>query len=121
MKSLIHLWKALGYSLQGLRDTIKHEISFRMELVVAIILIPIAIFLSTSVVSKVFLVSSVLLVLIVELINSGIESAVNRISKEQHQLSKRAKDAGSAAVFMTFLNLIIVWCLILFDLISKNS
>jgi len=121
MKYLIHLWKALAYSLNGLRDTIRYETSFRLELVASIILIPVAIFLSVSIVLKVFLVSSVFLVLIVELVNSGIESSVDRISKEKHQLSKRAKDAGSAAVFLSVVNLIVVWCSILFDLIYNNS
>ena len=120
MKYLIHLWKALGYSFQGLQDTTKYEVSFRMELVLAFILVPTAIFLSVSVMSKVMLVSSVFLVLIVELVNSGIEASVNRISSEQHYLSKRAKYAGSAAVFLSVVNLFIVWFLILFDLISKN-
>ena len=121
MRSLIHIYNALGYSLQGLKDTIKNEISFRLELIMSLILIPIAILLSISLILKILLISSVFLVLIVELINSAIESSINRISKEKHPLSGRAKDAGSAAVFVSIFNLIIVWSLILFDLIFNYS
>ncbi|MBC8258130.1 MAG: diacylglycerol kinase [SAR324 cluster bacterium] len=117
MKALLHLWKAYGFSIQGLRDTFKNELAFRIELTVAIVLIPTALLLPVSLISRVLLISSVLLVLIVELLNTGIEAVVNRISTEQHPLSGRAKDAGSAAVFVSAVNLACVWCIVLIDLI----
>lgn len=117
MKALLHLWKAFGYSLQGLRDTMHYEMAFRIELAMAAVLIPTAFFLPVSIIMRILLISSVFLVLIVELLNSGIETVVDRISTEQHPLSGRAKDAGSAAVFLSAVNMVIVWCIILFDLI----
>ena len=100
MKALHHLWKAFGFSLQGLRDTLHHEMAFRIELTVAALLIPTALLLPVSLIFRIMLISSVFLLLIVELLNTGIEAAVNRISTEHHPLSGRAKDAGSAAVFI---------------------
>ena len=121
MKSLLQLWKAFGFSLQGLRDTLHYEVSFRIELIVAAVLIPTALLLPVSPIFKIMLISSVFLLLIVELLNTGIEAVVNRISTEHHPLSGRAKDAGSAAVFMSAVNMTVVWCFILFDLIFNNS
>ena len=106
MKTLLHLWKAFFYSLHGLRDAVHHEMAFRIELAVAVILIPVALILPVSLIVRILLISSVLLVLIVELLNTGIEAVVNRISTEQHFLSGRAKDAGSAAVFISFVNMV---------------
>ena len=121
MKALHHLWKAFGFSLQGLRDTLHHEIAFRIELTVAAVLIPTALLLPVSLIFRIMLISSVFLLLIVELLNTGIEAVVNRISTEHHPLSGRAKDAGSAAVFMSAVNMTVVWCFILYDLIFNNS
>ena len=121
MKSLLHLWKSFGFSLQGFRDTLNHEVAFRIELIVSGVLIPTALLLPVSLIFKIMLISSVILLLIVELINTGIEAVVNRISTEHHPLSGRAKDAGSAAVFMSAVNMAVVWCFILFDLITNNS
>ena len=90
MKTLLILWKAFDYSLQGVRNTFYDEIAFRIELAVAVILIPAALLL------PVLLIVSVLLVLIIELLNTAVEAAVNRISTEQHTLSAKAKDARSA-------------------------
>ena len=121
MKALHHLWKAFGFSLQGLRDTLHHEMAFRIELTVAAVLIPTALLLPVSLIFRLILISSVFLLLIVELLNTGIEAAVNRISTERHPLSGRAKDAGSAAVFMSVVYMTLVWCSILYDLIFNNS
>ena len=115
MKTLLLLWKAFDYSLQGVRKTFYDEIAFRIELAVAVILIPAALLLPVS------LIVSVLLVLIIELLNTALEAAVNRISTEQHSLSAKAKDAGSAAVFMASINLVVVWGIVLFDLIFNIS
>ena len=121
MKALHHLRKAFGFSLQGIRDTLHHEMAFRIELTVAAVLIPTALLLPVSLIFRIMLISSVLLLLIVQLLNTGIEAVVNRISTEHHPLSGRAKDAGSAAVFMSAVNMTVVWCFILFDLIFNNS
>ena len=106
--------------MHGLRQTFRNEIAFRIELAVAVILIPTAIILSVSPIVRIMLVGSVFLVLIVELLNTGIEAVVNRISEEQHHLSGMAKDAGSAAVFVASLNLVFVWGIVLFNFILNN-
>jgi len=117
MKTLLHLRKAFGHSMKGLRETFRNEMAFRIELTAAVILIPTALILSVSPIVRIMLVGSVFLVLIVELLNTGIETVVNRISAEQHHLSGMAKDAGSPAVFVASLNLVLVWGTVLFDLI----
>jgi len=106
--------------MYGLRTTFRNEIAFRLELAVAVILIPTALILSVSPIVQIMLVGSVFLVLIVELLNTGIEAVVNRISEEKHYLSRIAKDAGSAAVLVASLNLVFVWGIVLFDLIINN-
>ena len=121
MKTLLNLWKAFDYSLQGVRKTFYDEIAFRIELAVAVILIPAALLLPVSLIVHILLIGSVLLVLIIELLNTVVEAAVNRISTEQHTLSAKAKDAGSAAGLMASINLLIVWGIVLFDLIFNIS
>ena len=101
MKALLHLREAFGHSMKGLRETFRNEMAFRIELTAAVILIPTALILSVSPIVRIMLICSVFLVLIVELLNTGIETVVNRISAEQHHLSGMAKDAGSAAVLLT--------------------
>ena len=120
MKTLFHLRKAFGHSMKGLRETFRNEMAFRIELTAAVILIPTALILSVSPIVRIMLIGSVFLVLIVELLNTGIETVVNRISAEQHHLSGMAKDAGSAAVFIASLNFVFVWGTVLFDLILNN-
>jgi len=99
MKTLLLLWK-VDYSLQGVRNTFDDEIASRIELAVAVILIPAALLLPVSLIVRILLIVSFLLVLIIELLNTAVEAAVNRISTEQHTLYAKAKDAGSAAVFL---------------------
>ena len=111
---LVRIWNALSYSLAGLRAAYRHEDAFRQELWLAAVLIPLALFLPASGLGKALMIASVLLVIIVELFNSAIEAAVDRISLDQHRLSKRAKDIGSAAVLVALLNVLIVWGLVLF-------
>jgi diacylglycerol kinase (ATP) len=108
------LVNALGYSLAGLRGAFQHEDSFRQELLMASILIPAAFFLGETKIEVVLLTASVLIVLIVELVNSALEATVDRISTELHALAKRAKDIGSAAVFLSLINLATIWVLVLF-------
>ena len=110
---LRRIWNAFGYSLAGLRAAYKHEDAFRQELHLALILIPLALWLPATHIGKVLMIASVLLVLIIELINSAIEATVDRISLENHDLAKRAKDIGSAAVFVSLMNVLITWGLVL--------
>ena len=92
----------------------RHEDAFRQEVFLAALLIPAALFMPVAGTGKALMVASVLLVLIVELLNSAIEAAVDRISLEHHALAKRAKDIGSAAVMLALVNVPVVWGLILF-------
>ena len=100
---------AFGYSMKGLRAAFKHESAFRQETALLIVLLPIAILLGRNIVDYSILIGSLLLVMIVELLNSGLEAVVDRISEEQHKLAGRAKDMGSAAVFIALLNVIVIW------------
>jgi diacylglycerol kinase (ATP) len=111
---LRRLINALGYSLEGMMSALRHEEAFRQELLLAAVLVPAALFSPVSALAKALMIACVLLVLIVELLNSGLEAAVDRISLENHALAKRAKDIGSAAVFLSLVNLAAVWALVLF-------
>ena len=107
--------------MRGVRNTFYDEIAFRIELAVAAILITAALLLPDSLIVRILLIVSVLLVLIIELLSTAVETTVNRISTEQHTLSAKAKDAGSAAVLMASINLVVVWGIVLFDLIFNIS
>lgn len=111
---LARIMNALGYSAAGLRAAIRHEDAFRQECVLAAVLIPVALFMPTDGTGKALLIASVLLVLVVELVNSAIEATVDRVSLERHELAKRAKDIGSAAVLIALINSAAVWALVLF-------
>lgn len=108
------VWNAAFYSIAGLKAAYRHEDAFRQEVLLAVVLIPLALFLPTTGIGKALMIASVLLVLIVELLNSAVEATVDRVSLEHHRLAKRAKDIGSAAVMMSLANVIAVWLLILF-------
>ena len=110
---LVRLWNAFGYSLAGFRAAYKHEDAFRQEVLLAAILIPLALWLPVSSLGKALMIGSVLLVIMVELLNSAVEATVDRISLENHALAKRAKDIGSSAVLVSLLNVIVVWTLVL--------
>lgn len=112
---LRRLWNAFGYSMEGFRAAFQNEDAFRMELLAAVITIPLAFFQPVSHIGKALMVGSILLVLIVELLNSAIEATVDRISLEDHDLAKRAKDIGSAAVLVSILNAILIWLLVLLN------
>lgn len=111
---LRRIWNALFYSLDGLRAAFRHEAAFRQEVLLAVLLIPGALFTPATGIGKALMIGSVLLVLIVELVNSALEAVVDRISTERHELSKRAKDIGSAAVMLSLVNVPVVWLLVLF-------
>ncbi len=100
---------AFGYSMKGISASFREEAAFRQELVLAAVLIPVACLIDVTRVDRVLMIASVLLVLVVELVNSAIESAINRIGTEHHELSGRAKDQGSAAVLITLVIAGVVW------------
>ncbi len=111
---LRRIWNAIFYSIDGFRAAYRHEDAFRQEVLLAALLIPVALFVPASGTGKAVMIASVLLVLLVELLNSAVEATVDRISLENHQLAKRAKDIGSAAVLVSLINVIVVWALVLF-------
>lgn len=110
---LRRLMNAMGYSLQGFQAAFKHEDAFRQEVFLAIVMIPLGVYLGETPAEQALMIASVLLVLIVELINSAIEAAVDHTSLARHPLAKQAKDIGSAAVFIALVIVAVVWGLIL--------
>lgn len=106
------LWNALRYSMRGLAHAVRVESAFRQELIGAAVLLPLALLLALPALETVALIGSVVLVLIVELVNSSIEAAIDRISFDHHRLSGRAKDLGSAAVFLALLWCALTWALL---------
>jgi len=108
-----HAWHATGIALQGLRSAFEHEDAFRQEALIALIAIPVALLTHVSAIGKAVMIGSIFLVLLVELINSALEAAVDHTSLELHPLAKRAKDIASAAVFLSILNAVVMWGLIL--------
>lgn len=113
---LARIWRALLYSRKGLRDAWRHEHAFRQEVVLALCLTPVIVFAPVSLVERAAMAATLLLVLTVELLNSAIESAVDRVSLDEHELSGRAKDMGSAAVLLALVLAGVVWAAILFPL-----
>lgn len=110
---LRRLWNALHYSLAGFQAAYQNEDAFRQEVLLALVLVPLALFLPVGTIGKALMIACVLLVLIVELLNSAVEATVDRISLENHMLAKRAKDIGSAAVLLSLVNLAVVWGVVL--------
>jgi len=107
------LYRAFWWSMSGLKATFQHEAAFRQELLLCLILVPMAFYLGKTGVQKILLLGSLVLVLIVELLNSAVEATVDRIGKEDHELAGRAKDMGSAAVLLSLLNVGVVWLLVI--------
>ncbi|MFZ4540823.1 MAG: diacylglycerol kinase [Rickettsiales bacterium] len=107
--------KAFGYSFAGLKAAYASEAAFRQELVLLLIGIPLACWLEVSNVGRSVMIGSLLVVVLVEIINTAIEATIERISSEQHPLSKKAKDLGSAAVMVSLLNAAVIWAVILFS------
>jgi len=104
---------AFGYSIKGFKACYEHEAAFRQELLGLIVLFPLALYLGESGVERALLAGSLLLVLLMELLNSAIEAVVDRFGGEQHELSGRAKDIGSAAVFLAIVLVVLTWSMIL--------
>ncbi|HCG7128816.1 TPA: diacylglycerol kinase [Vibrio parahaemolyticus] len=100
---------AIGYSIKGLKAAWTHEAAFRQELVLTLVLSISAFFLPVTTLERVLMISSLLLILIVELINSAVEAVVDRVSDDWHELSGRAKDIGSAAVFVALFLALFIW------------
>jgi diacylglycerol kinase (ATP) len=109
---LARIPKAFGYAWQGLADAWRTEAAFRQEAIVAAVLVPVACLAGVPPMHRLLLVLSVLFVLLVELVNCAIESAIDRISPERHELSKRAKDAGSAAVMVAIVMAMLAWAVV---------
>lgn len=105
---------AAGYSIQGLKSAFKYEAAFRQELLLAAILIPLACYLEVTQTQRILMIAPVFLVMIIEIINSAIEAVVDRIGSEHHELAGRAKDMGSAAVFIALILTAYIWIEILF-------
>ena len=106
---LTRIIKAAGYSYKGLSAAWQHEAAFRQELVVTLVAIILAVWLDVGAIARILLIGSVALVMIVEILNSAIEAVVDRIGSEHHELSGRAKDLGSAAVFIALALNALVW------------
>lgn len=109
-----HVIRATGHSFKGFRGALASEMAFRLDLALFIILTPVAVWFGDSGVERALLIGSLFIVLITELLNSGIEKCIDRISYEHHRLSGLAKDFGSAAVFCSLANLVAVWVLVFF-------
>lgn len=114
-RGLRHVIQATGYSMKGLKAAYTHEEAFRLELLAIVVMLPLAIWLGQSAVEWALLIGSLLLVLLAELVNSALEAVVDRVSVEHHELSGRAKDIGSAVVFVALVNVAVVWGLILYE------
>jgi len=113
LESIIKIFKAFKYSMEGLWS-LRKERSFVQELLLVIVLLPIFFIFSFSYIELIVLISSLLFVLIIEIINSAIEATIDRISTKKHPLSKKIKDLGSAIVLLSFINLAIVWGIVLY-------
>jgi diacylglycerol kinase (ATP) len=111
---LRRIWNAMLYSFDGFAAAFRHEDAFRQEAFLALILIPLAFYMPVNGAGRGQMIASVLLVMIVELLNSGIEAVTDRVSLEDHALAKRAKDLGSAAVMLSLINVVAVWLFVIF-------
>jgi diacylglycerol kinase (ATP) len=112
-KGLVRLWNATGYSRDGILAAWRHEAAFREEILLAAITIPLAFYLGKTGVERALLVGCIILILIVEILNSAVEAVVDKASPEMHDLAKRAKDMGSAAVLFSLTNAAVIWACIL--------
>ena len=112
-QGLTRLFNALGYSRDGLAAAWKHEAAFREEVLLLLVAVPLALYFGQDGLARALLIGSILLVLIVEILNSGLEAIVDKASPEKHELAKRAKDMGSAAVLLALINAAVVWACVL--------
>ena len=112
-KGLVRLWNATGYSRDGIAAAWKHEAAFREEVLLAAITLPLAFYLGRTGIERALMAGSILLILIVEILNSALEAIVDKASPERHELAGRAKDMGSAAVLLSLINAAVVWACVL--------
>lgn len=112
-KGLVRIVHATGYSMAGLSAAYRYEAAFRQELFLCLLLIPVALWLGQTAAEKAIMILVCLLVPVFELLNSALEAVVDRIGSEQHPLAGRAKDIGSAVVFVALVNVAVVWAVIL--------
>jgi len=112
-RGLTHVWHTTLTALAGLRTAWQHEDAFRQEVLIAVVAIPAALLSPANHFGKALMIASILLVLIVELLNSALEAAVDHTSLERHPLAKRAKDVASAAVLLSIVNAVVMWGLVL--------
>jgi diacylglycerol kinase (ATP) len=110
-----NFFQSVGYALEGFRAALKHEPSFREDLIFVVVLTPLAVILPVNAVSTAVMISSLFLIVIAELLNSAVEWTIDDISLEKRPFAKRAKDMGSAAVFIAYINCIAVWAVILYS------
>lgn len=110
-----NFFQSVGYALDGFRAALRHEPSFREDLIFVIILTPLAVILPVNAVSTAVMIASLFFIVIAELLNSAIEWTIDDISLEKRPFAKRAKDMGSAAVFISYINCIVVWGVILYS------
>lgn len=113
VRGLRRILTAFGFSMAGFRECFRHEEAFRQEVYVLLLLVPLGLWLGHGPIERALLVSSLLIVPIVELLNSAVEANVDRVGLEKHELSRRAKDIASAAVFLSIVLAALVWALIL--------
>lgn len=112
-RSVMNFFSSVRYAIDGFFAALKHEPSFREDLIFAVLLVPLAIWLPINAVSTALMIASLILILIVELLNSAIEWIIDYIRPEIHPLAKRIKDMASAAVFLSYINCIVVWVILL--------
>ena len=112
-QGLTRLINALGYSKDGLCAAWKNEAAFREEVMLAAVALPLAFYLGKTGIERALLAGSILFILIVEILNSAVEAVVDKASPEKHELAKRAKDMGSAAVLLSLLNAAVIWACVL--------
>jgi diacylglycerol kinase (ATP) len=114
-KGLARIWAATVYSAEGLRACFRSEEAFRIESILSVFLIPLAFNLGETALETAMLLFPIVLVLLVELLNSAVEAVVDRVSLDYHELSKKAKNIASAAVFVSLMTFLLIWSVLLFD------
>jgi len=114
-KRLARIWAATVYSAEGLRACFRSEEAFRIESILSVFLIPLAFILGETALETTMLLFPIVLVLLVELLNSAVEAVVDRVSLDYHELSKKAKDIASGAVFISLMTFLLIWSVLLFD------
>ena len=114
-KGRARMWAATIYSAEGLRACFRSEEAFRIESILSVFLIPLAFILGETALETTMLLFPIVLVLLVELLNSAVEAVVDRVSLDYHELSKKAKDIASGAVFISLMTFLLIWSVLLFD------